>query len=337
MKTQWKKDLIFLSCIAIFICCLVTTTNGDQFSRVFQLVKSKKRVGGGSHQNDRKAFRVERVHSLMECLMVGESRLHYFVQVTKTTGDSYHKYECKLFQGMVEEFEFLSDSESGIYEPSKKALLCQDYQDIKDNKNSSRVYNGFVGNSQFNFYCDMEREGGGWTTIQRRFDGSVDFNRNWADYKKGFGDSAGEYWLGLDNIHAITKTFENVMVRIEASTFEGERAVMIFEGFKVDSEVNLYKLTCGWIVEDPLSLAISWLYVNGMAFSTKDADNDLNPNGNCASSPSGGGWNKNCNNFKFNGRYPEQGDDDSKLLRWTRWKENTGLKKSSISIKIKHY
>ena len=93
------------------------------------------------------------------------------------------------------------------------------------------------------------------------------------------------------------------MVRIEASTFEGERAVMIFEGFKVDNEANLYKLTSGWVVEDPLSLSFSWLYMNGMAFTTKDVDNDL-VNYNCAISSIGAGWHKNCINFNFNGRYP---------------------------------
>lgn len=36
----------------------------------------------------------------------------------------------------------------------------------------------------------------GWTVIQRRLDGSVDFDRDWADYVHGFGDVIGEYWIG---------------------------------------------------------------------------------------------------------------------------------------------
>lgn len=32
--------------------------------------------------------------------------------------------------------------------------------------------------------------------IQRRFDGSVDFYRNWTEYENGFGSSQSEIWLG---------------------------------------------------------------------------------------------------------------------------------------------
>ena len=50
----------------------------------------------------------------------------------------------------------------------------------------------------------METDCGGWTVLQRRKDGSVDFYRDWVDYEEGFGDLNGEFSLGLSKIHRLT-------------------------------------------------------------------------------------------------------------------------------------
>ena len=52
------------------------------------------------------------------------------------------------------------------------------------------------GYDSFDAWCDFD-DTNGWTVIQRRQDGSVDFYLYWADYKEGFGNVDGEYWLGM--------------------------------------------------------------------------------------------------------------------------------------------
>ncbi|XP_076804385.1 angiopoietin-4-like [Clavelina lepadiformis] len=61
---------------------------------------------------------------------------------------------------------------------------------------------------QFTYvYCDMELVSTkkGWTTIQRRMNGEVNFNRGWDDYVRGFGNPRGECWLGLENIYRLLR------------------------------------------------------------------------------------------------------------------------------------
>lgn len=83
--------------------------------------------------------------------------------------------------------------------------------------------------------------GRGWTIFQRRVDGSVDFYKNWIEYKRGFGNVKGEYWLGLDRIHRLSASGLNVL-RVDLETFESEKAHAVYESFSVGDESEYYIL-----------------------------------------------------------------------------------------------
>ena len=87
--------------------------------------------------------------------------------------------------------------------------------------------------------CDMT-DGGGWTLIQKRFNGSVSFTRNWNDYKNGFGKFDSEFWLGLEKIHRLT---ESSTLKIILKSFDGDYRHASYTPFKVGAEVNGFNLT----------------------------------------------------------------------------------------------
>ena len=64
-----------------------------------------------------------------------------------------------------------------------------------------------------------------WRQTEERQDGSVDFYRNWTDYKRGFGNLEGEHWLGLDNIHLLTNlSGVTAQLRVDLADWEGNTA-----------------------------------------------------------------------------------------------------------------
>jgi len=79
------------------------------------------------------------------------------------------------------------------------------------------------GLGEFEVYCDQNTAGGGWTVFQKRYDGSVDFFRGWENYKRGFGNLNGEFWLGLDKIHRLTVNSSN-QLRTDLEDVHGRTA-----------------------------------------------------------------------------------------------------------------
>ena len=49
-------------------------------------------------------------------------------------------------------------------------------------------------------YCEIKSEPteSAYTVIQRRINGNQDFNKNWEEYARGFGNPAGNFWDSCD-------------------------------------------------------------------------------------------------------------------------------------------
>ena len=154
--------------------------------------------------------------------------------------------------------------------------------------------------SDFNVYCDLVTDGGGWIVIQRnKEDSSVSFNRNWVDYEKGFGDLNTGFWYGLEEIHYLTQRGQWEMRVDYQFTNNKSFSYLHYNQFSVGSASEEYPLTVGGFT----GVGTDWLGIhklNGRKFSTPDNDND-NENHKCADVD--GWWYDKCpynNIFRIN-------------------------------------
>lgn len=166
-----------------------------------------------------------------------------------------------------------------------KASSCEPF----GNSNSIHAIQ-VPGVGLFKVLCDGHLNGTGWTVIQRRITGSVSFYRNWTDYKDGFGDLSGEFFIGLEKLHHMTKA-EQQELYIHMEDFEGQTRFAKYDNFQVGSEEESYALKSLGSFEGNVS---DQLRLNeGQKFSTYDRKNDKSSS-NCALQFSGGWWYYKC-------------------------------------------
>ncbi|XP_053328477.1 ficolin-1-B-like [Spea bombifrons] len=156
------------------------------------------------------------------------------------------------------------------------------------------------GKQAIKVLCDMDTDGGGWIVFQRRWDGSVNFFRDWNSYKRGFGGRLNEFWLGNDNIQKITSTGKWEL-RVDLQDFETTKTFAKYSPFQVLGESEKYQLVLGAFQGG--TAGDSMVGLNGVKFSTKDKDNDLYAAGSCSELYKGGWWYTDCHGANLNGLY----------------------------------
>lgn len=168
-------------------------------------------------------------------------------------------------------------------------------------------------------WCEQNIDNGGWTVIQSRRDGSVNFFRNWDNYKSGFGNIDGEYWLGLEGIYSLGKQ-ENYKLLVELEDWIGKKVYAQYNSFHLEPENEGYRLRLGTYQGNAGDSLTSH---NGKQFTTLDRDKDTF-SGNCAHFHKGGWWYNACGQTNLNGVWYSGGVYRSKFQDGIFWADYGG-------------
>ncbi|EFA01315.2 Protein scabrous-like Protein [Tribolium castaneum] len=209
---------------------------------------------------------------------------------------------------------------------------------LDSGRNISGVYNIQPKNTSQSFmvFCNMELKDGGWTYFLNRFDGSVDFYLDWEDYKKGFGNVNGEFWLGLQHLHELTSDDGKNELLVELVDWNNTKAYAHYSSFAIGSEDEGFSLKVleGFSGDAGDSLSVT----KGMKFSTRDKDQDEG-DANCAQLFGGAWWHKNCMAALLTGKYMRETvelDQKNKVMYWYTFRGTQySLKEARMMVKPK--
>ncbi|XP_071837002.1 uncharacterized protein [Apostichopus japonicus] len=136
-----------------------------------------------------------------------------------------------------------SSSAFFFYQQSTYPRDCKEVQEQCSSHNSTGVFmikpDGYL--EPFEVYCDGTDTSGGWTVIQRRIDGSIDFGRDWDSYKTGFGFLSREFWLGNEKLSFLTNQKKYQLV-IDMTTSNGSLIRVSYDHFRISDAFSYFKL-----------------------------------------------------------------------------------------------
>ena len=175
--------------------------------------------------------------------------------------------------------------------------------------------------------------------LQRRKKGSINFNRGWNEYEKGFGEVDGNYWLGLASLHQFLQiNYYGYELRIDLKDYSGNSAYAKYSSFNVEDSSSKYTLSVSGFngtAGDAIGASGNPNEnVNGMKFSANDQDNDKIGSRHCAAHWKGGWWFNACHRTFLNGLYVS--GSDWKNIIWYTWKGQSSLSFSEMKFRKKH-
>ncbi|XP_029513874.1 angiopoietin-1-like isoform X2 [Oncorhynchus nerka] len=244
-------------------------------------------------------------------------------QLTRATGNSTAMQRQQ--QEMMDTVHNLISlcNKDGVPNSTKRVDEEKKFRDCADLYQAGFYKNGVYtihinGQETKKVHCNMETAGGGWTIIQRREDGGLDFQKTWKEYKTGFGTVSAEHWLGNEFVYLLTSQRQYAL-RVELTDWDGHQAFSLYDRFHIDSEKRNYRL----FLKSHSGTAgrQSSLVIHGADFSTKDMDND-NCICKCALMLTGGWWFDACGPSNLNGMYFTKGQHVGKLngIKWHYFK-----------------
>ena len=211
--------------------------------------------------------------------------------------------------------------------------------------------------------CDTQTDGGDWVIIQRRTQGhgnnNVDFERDWNSYMAGFGDPVGDlngdHWLGLENIHTLCPPSKPCSLRVDLKDVDylgGMPVWAEYSTFSLGGFAENYQLSiAGYNPKNSTSLFMAGDAMihpvkydsfgpssnsdddqNGMAFSTRDRDNDKWSSASCAATYHGGWWFNNCGFANLNSKYGVRGSSGA---RWFGQPTNVWIYPTFTEMKVR--